>query len=317
MLFDPLTVVRATGKYFRLAAQGGIHSLTLELTRRCNAKCDMCDHWREPKQFELEDFTPIVQRFDPLAVILCGGEPLLRKDLARQVYALRQLPGWRFLGLITNGGQLSVERGLELVGAGLDQINVSLDYPDARHDEERHLPGLFEHLTQVVPALTRAGVHVELNTVILRENLDDLMPLAELARRWGATITYTLFSALPAQNPAHALTPADSPRLLEIVEALCAFRKAHGVVRSSSYYLRRCVTFTAGVRFPGCRAGRRMIHVSPGGFVRPCALLPPAEHYSRYEPARRPPVACDACWMACRAELEAPITINRVRELLV
>jgi MoaA/NifB/PqqE/SkfB family radical SAM enzyme len=277
----------------------------------------MCDHWREPKQFELEDFTPIVRRFDPLAVILCGGEPLLRKDLARQVYSLRQLPGWRFLGLITNGGLLSVERGLELTGAGLDQINVSLDYPDERHDEARHLPGLFKHLSEIVPALRRAGVKVELNTVILRENLDDLIPLAELARRWNATITYTLFSTLPAQNPEHALRREDAPHLLEVVEALCAFRAEHGVVRSSSFYLRRCVTFVGGVRYPGCLAGRRMIHVAPGGFVRPCALLPPEEHYSRFDPAKRPKIDCDACWMACRAEVEAPVTFRRVHELLV
>jgi MoaA/NifB/PqqE/SkfB family radical SAM enzyme len=88
------------------------------------------------------------------------------------------------------------------------------------------------------------------------------------------------------------------------------------VVRTSSFYLDRCVAFARGERFPGCVAGRRVIHVAPDGAVRPCALLPTEVHYTAYDPARRAPIACDACWMACRGEAEAPITVRRLRELL-
>jgi MoaA/NifB/PqqE/SkfB family radical SAM enzyme len=317
MVIEPLSLVQAAGKFLRVAARRGIYALTLEVTRRCNARCDTCSHWHEPKQHELEDFTPVVRRFDPLSVVLCGGEPLLRKDLARQVAAIRQVPGWRFLVLITNGVLLTRERGLELRGAGLDQINVSLDYPDARHDGVRQVDGLFARIAKVVPELTAAGVKVELNTLMRRDNLGDLIGIAETARGWGATVTYTLFSELPADNPALGPGPADVPRLLEAVQSLGEYRERHGVVRSSSYYLNRCVTFAAGVRYPGCLAGRRAVHISPGGFARPCALLPPDTHYSSYDPTRRGPVACDACWMACRGELEAPVSLRRIKELLV
>jgi molybdenum cofactor biosynthesis enzyme MoaA len=205
MLLDPVGLVRAFGTYSRQTVTRGVYGLTLELTRRCNARCSFCDHPTSPKQHELEDLTPVVERFRPFAVTLCGGEPLLRKDLARQIYAMRRLPGWRYLLLITNGSQLTVERGLELHGAGLHQLNVSLDYPDARHDEARGLKGLFDHLRGIVPALARAGVRVELNTVMMRDNLAELVPIAELARSWGATVTYTLISALPTRDPGQSV----------------------------------------------------------------------------------------------------------------
>lgn len=316
MIIHPFEALQAAAKYSHLASRHGVYVLTLEMTRRCNAKCDICNFWREPKQFEMEDFAPVVKRFDPLIVTLCGGEPLLRKDLSRQIFTIRQLPGWRYLILITNGALLSVARGLELMGAGLNQMNISLDYPDARHDTARHIPGLFDHLAEVVPALARSGANMSLNVTIIRENLRDLVPLATLARQWGVTINYTLFSKLPASNLEHALRADDIPLFIQVIQELCSFRNRYGVIRSSRWYLERCLAFATGLRYPGCLAGRRMIHVSPAGFVRPCAILPPKEHYLNYDPAQQSPVDCNACWMACRGEVEVPFNISRVKDLI-
>lgn len=44
---------------------------------------------------------------------------------------------------------------LELRAAGVDQFSVSLDFPDERHDEFRLHPGLFKHLSEIVPRLAR------------------------------------------------------------------------------------------------------------------------------------------------------------------
>jgi len=42
-----------------------------------------------------------------------------------------------------------------LRAAGVDQFSVSLDFPDERHDEFRLHPGLFKHLSEIVPRLAR------------------------------------------------------------------------------------------------------------------------------------------------------------------
>src|SRR5215831_6149330 len=45
---------RGLAKYLVVRARERPYSITLELTRRCNARCDYCDHWREPRRPELE-----------------------------------------------------------------------------------------------------------------------------------------------------------------------------------------------------------------------------------------------------------------------
>ena len=49
---DVGTKLRAIGALVENRALGRPLSITLELTRRCNARCDYCNHWREQKQTE-------------------------------------------------------------------------------------------------------------------------------------------------------------------------------------------------------------------------------------------------------------------------
>src|SRR5260370_4594368 len=80
-------------------------NITLELTRRCNARCDYCNHWKEQRQTEqeLDDFRRILQRFRPFSVTICGGEPFMRKDALEIISAVVDEPGWRYTSIITNG----------------------------------------------------------------------------------------------------------------------------------------------------------------------------------------------------------------------
>lgn len=84
-------------KFFRYLAIGGIFNVNLEVTKRCNARCDFCDYWKEKPVEELKDYVPIVKKLKPLSVGLTGGEPLLRKDLAKIISSLRQNFGFLFL----------------------------------------------------------------------------------------------------------------------------------------------------------------------------------------------------------------------------
>ena len=44
-----------------------------------------------------------------------------------------------------------------LFAAGVNQINISMNYPDARQDQERGIPGLFERLESTVPKMVAEG----------------------------------------------------------------------------------------------------------------------------------------------------------------
>lgn len=311
----PFERFEALYRYLGHMARRGLLSLTLEVTKRCNAKCDFCDHWREPKVEEGVDCVDVVRRMDPLVVVFCGGEPLLRRDIVQVVRDVTAVPGWRYHVLITNGWLLTPELGLQLEAAGLQQINVSLNWPDDRQSEERRLKGLFNRIARTVPALTAAGVDVNLNTMIMRDNLEEIPAIARLAGEWGAKVGYTLYSEYCNGNDSHQLRPADAPRFAEVVEELIELKSRYRQVTNNSFYLRECVAFIAGKRIPDCPAGWKMVHISPQGMVKPCADLEPIGHYRDFNPRAFAGVSCDVCWMACRGEIQAPISLERIREV--
>src|SRR4051794_19980585 len=92
-------------------------NITLELTRRCNARCDYCNHWQEQRQAEQElaEFVGIVARFRPFSVTICGGEPFLRRDALEIIAAVKHAPGWRYVSIITNGWFLTDEKAARLI----------------------------------------------------------------------------------------------------------------------------------------------------------------------------------------------------------
>jgi len=77
-------------KFFKYITQGGLLNINLEVTKRCNARCNFCDYWKEGTSSELQDYVPVVRKLKPLSVSLTGGEPLLRQDLAQVIASLRR-----------------------------------------------------------------------------------------------------------------------------------------------------------------------------------------------------------------------------------
>src|SRR5215469_16861816 len=136
LAISPMDKVRAAGKFLDVKLNRRPLTVSLEVTKRCNARCDFCDYWKITDRDELTDFTDVVRRFDPLVVVFTGGEPMLRRDLVPIVQSIKNLPGFRYLTLLTHGGFLSESKIKELVAAGINQINISMNFPDQRQDQE-------------------------------------------------------------------------------------------------------------------------------------------------------------------------------------
>src|ERR1700681_1760355 len=89
-----------------------LRSLRVSVTDRCNLRCNYCMPQEEyvwlPRQelLTFEEITRLVEVFTSLGVTdvrLTGGEPLLRRDLARLVQMLAANSRIRDLALTTNG----------------------------------------------------------------------------------------------------------------------------------------------------------------------------------------------------------------------
>jgi MoaA/NifB/PqqE/SkfB family radical SAM enzyme len=312
---SPTDKLRAMGKFLGGRVQGRPLTVSIEVTKRCNARCDFCDYWKITDRDDMTDFTDVVKRFDPLVVVLTGGEPMLRRDIASNIRTIRELPGFRYITVLTHGGFLSEAKVKELVAAGANQINISMNYPDVRQDKERNIPGLFERLEKTVPKLVKEGINVfTFASMLMVDNMHEAEPLIRLAHSWGINIAFSGYNDLKNGNQAHFVAPEKMEEFRAVCARIKRLKRELGNVMTSDYFFDTLPTFYEKRYIAGCTAGKSMIHVSPKGMVQPCAELPSVAHFTEYR-SENHGKACGKCFDACRAEPQAPLTPRRLAEL--
>jgi MoaA/NifB/PqqE/SkfB family radical SAM enzyme len=308
---------RAMGQYIHNRFTGRPTSLTLEITKRCNATCDFCPYWEADEVDEVKDFTPAIRYFQPLQVSITGGEPFLRKDLLDIVRQVKGVPGFRYIGLYTNGWLLTEKHIQDLTEAGVNQIQISCNYPDERQDTERGLPGLWEKLSTFLPEMTKKGYdNLSIGTFLCAENLDCVVDLAKAVKSWGCKHSFNTYSRLKNDNQQHVLPPELIEKAKVVVEELIQIKQENRNSLTSSQYLRTIPEFFQEGQRAGCIAGDKFLYVDQQGYIKQCPELPPIAHISKLDEVRTEAVSCGLCWYACRGEHQTKITPQRVMELL-
>lgn len=298
-------------RFCRYLTRGGLFNVNLEVTKRCNARCDFCSYWRESPPEELPDYVDVLRRLQPLSLSLTGGEPLLRQDLPAVIASLRRNTAFVHLSLITNGALLTVDRGLELWEAGLDELTISLDYLDERHDQGRKIPGLTRHVLEVAPKLRKAGVNLGFNTVLKRDNFREIPGLLARTEQLGIPTSISTYNPRRVNNGEHAVRPQDLGELREVIRKVKALRSRLGTPTTGNYYLDRVPRFFEHGGVPGCTAGKNWVQVTPDGMIKRCSDHPARAHYREWRPGLFEPSACDRCWYSCRGAAQEPWTIRR------
>jgi cyclic pyranopterin phosphate synthase len=177
-----------------------LRNLRLSVTDRCNLRCQYCMPEEEyvwlsrDDILTFEEIARLVEVFADLGVDkvrLTGGEPLLRKDLARLVAMLARDRRIRDLALTTNGILLA-QQAPALRAAGLGRVTVSLD--TLRPERFMALTRRDGHgrVLEGIEAVHAAGwPNLKIDTVVIRGvNDDELVPLIEYGRRVDAEVRF-------------------------------------------------------------------------------------------------------------------------------
>ncbi len=299
----------------RYLVSGGLFNINLEVTKRCNARCDFCDYWKEPKGSELDDYVPVIKHLKPLSVSLTGGEPLLRKDLVDIIRSIRTSFGFIYISLITNGALLTVEKGMELWEAGLDEFSISLDYMNGRQDDERGIKGLTKHILDVAPKLAKKGVNMCFNTVIKRSNYKDLPLFARYVHSLGIKLSFSTYNGWRVGNLEYTIPDDELSELKEVIEKLKQIRDELGHIETRDYYFDRIPEFFQKGGIPGCTAGINWVQVTPDGYIKRCSDFPKECHWSEWDKKTFEPTDCTRCWYSCRGAAQEPFTFKRLVEM--
>ena len=254
-------------------------------TRACNLSCGHCySHagHRHPDELTTEEAFALIDALVEMGcpdLVIAGGEPLIRPDLAEIVgYAVSRGIRW---SLHTHGGLVARNRALfERHPPAL--AAVSLDGPRAVHDAFRGRAGSFDAALQAVEILCeiaedRDDAQVVIGTTVTSRNADLLADLAETVMESPAD-SWGLHLFAPEGRGAEHTQLLPSPRQLRQVAALVRrLRRRMDVDLDNEWG-------SAGSLDPFfrdqpylCGAGRFTFVVGVDGAIMPCTTTDPAE----------------------------------------
>jgi MoaA/NifB/PqqE/SkfB family radical SAM enzyme len=180
------------------------HVVAWNLTKRCNLRCSHCYISAGPfETAESELSTAECRRVidELLAVnpspmlILSGGEPLVRDDLAEIASYASARGATVVVG--TNGTTLTEPRVAMLAGAGVSGVAVSVDSLDAdTHDHFRGGAHALERTKEALGRLREHRIDFVVQTTATPQNAAEIPKLLEWAAAEGA-VCFNLYFLVP------------------------------------------------------------------------------------------------------------------------
>lgn len=270
-------------QYDRLVEEHPLQQLFWECTLRCNLHCRHCGSDCKTQagitDMPKEDFLRVLDRIsevtDPhkVFVIVTGGEPLMRDDIAecgRAIYD-RGFP-W---GMVTNGLRLTPERFSSLIDAGLHTMTVSLDGLEDNHNWMRGHKNSFRMVAQAIDMLVENGdVIFDVLTCVNRRNYQQLPAIRDFlvgkgVKRWRIVAVFPVGRA--AADPDMHLTSEEYRGILDFIKQT---RKEGRIIASYG-----CEGFMGNYEgdirghFFGCQAGVTVGSVLVDGSISACASI--------------------------------------------
>lgn len=268
----------------------------LHVTYRCNYRCRMCGIEGIRKDFDelkTESFPRIAAQLRAVGarhVVITGGEPFLRHDLAGIVEAFARL-GFS-VRIQTNGGpQVTLDRIAAVARAGASDLSVSVDTLDAKTQD--WITGGHASLSHALRALEWAGDAMPdgMSLANIVASPHNFAQLPEVVRYFGNRGIYTyitpavvvadtlgehLFRGRDASFGFAGIEPAlrDS-----VIDELVAQRRAGLGLTNSTRHLQDFRKFIATGRSAWkCHSGVFALDVRPDGSVSACKEKPPIAH---------------------------------------
>ena len=167
-----------------------INYARISVTDRCNLRCRYCMPECGVKKIShadiltLEEILRVAEVFSRLGIKkirITGGEPLLRRNLPDLIRKIKGISGIEQVTLTTNGVLLK-NFAQELISAGLDGVNLSLDTLNEKTFSDLTRRKLFPQILEGFQDLI-GKIPLKINCVPLRGvNDDEILKIATLAK---------------------------------------------------------------------------------------------------------------------------------------
>jgi radical SAM protein with 4Fe4S-binding SPASM domain len=251
-------------------------SASLELTFRCNLRCQhcyvQCDQasWADEPELTTDQWRGILDQLANAGVLwllLTGGEPLLRPDFA-EIYMHAKRRGM-LVTLFTNATLVDDDIADLLAAYPPFAVEVSLYGRTAEvYERVTTVPGSFERCMAGISRLAARPILLRLKTPLMTLNRDELWDIRAYAESLDLPFR---FDALLNAGLAGGAEPA---ALRLSPEEVVAHQLADGQSRDNwcQVYERQTSVVFDRSRLYVCGAGVRAAHVDPSGRLSVCMM---------------------------------------------
>jgi len=318
-----------------------LDELIFFVTYRCNFRCQTCFYANQMNtsmssglgELSIDEIKKISSSMGRLTkLLLSGGEPFLRDDLAEICHIFYLQNGIRHIHLPTNG--FATERIEECVGKILTVcpdlnlvVSPSLDGLESTHDEIKGNRGSFQQTVRTIKALARLktkfkNLKVYIITVVNNKNLSEMVALSEFVKSLPVDgHGPSPMRAVPYDQDLQAVSGEEWSSLAKELIAFHRYwnRKA-GRSELSAFLATNRVKFLYNIyakvlnrrQLPfKCQAGKIISVLEPNGDLRLCELTDPVGNvrdsnydlkkilFSRKAKEMRKKITDCACTHAC------------------
>ena len=259
------------------------------VTKRCNLRCQMCqtvESRKGEKELTLQEIGRIADILSEMGVgilVLTGGEPLLRHDIADIVrsFASKGIN----TRLQTTGMLITDGMAADLIDAGLKDITVSLDSLDPeKQDFINNAKGSWVKVIKGMSVfsrhLPRRGGVSGVNIVVTKLNVQEVPDVVSFVTDVGFYASIIPVHLADSDNssfivrkdaPPLAFVPDDFPLIDNTYARLLSMKKRGYLIQNSSRFLRESPDFIKYKKtYWRCDSPYLYFSISPAGNFLPC-----------------------------------------------
>jgi MoaA/NifB/PqqE/SkfB family radical SAM enzyme len=236
----------------------------------------------------LEEIEKIAKSTNLIYLSVGGGEPFLRKDLAKVVELFYKHSGILYCNIVTNGHYTKkVEKVISEILENCPRlklkVQISLDDFEEAHDEYRKVPGIFSNAMETMAYLTELReknpqLTLDIATCMTRSNKDHIKELHDDMRNRCEFDSYQiLFPRGDAEVEEEK--EVESKEYLDALKHVDQhdFTVNHNPILSAVNRVARAGIFEF-LDHDGhpwdCLAGRKFISITEKGVLQACEVLP-------------------------------------------
>ncbi len=250
-----------------------LKSINVDITDSCPLKCSQCYKKENVDKFmEFDHFKKVIDEAVELncfQIAIGGGEPLVHRDIVKMV---QYVGNTQMSVSLTSSGYCLDERVLDnLILAGLNHIQISLN--GATEKINKLSRDGYKYAIDALNLLCESNISFGINTVVRKDNINDLENIINMAKKLGAE-NINLLRYKPTKYEdynKYALDEADIEKLIKIVRDNMVMN-----IKVDSAFTPFLMLLTNGKvseRQCGCGALREFINITVDGKYKPCSHI--------------------------------------------